>query len=145
VNYVNLGAILNLGAYYETIAVCGEDGSQCKNLENCPPGTENCPGADAPVCKYITGQDPHNPATSLIPGYDLISTFGLEMGNDYYTTGQMTQCGEVTIAGCMTAPCYYDDADHQYAQCICPTAFKQSYTLSQGGQQCDIGPQYVWE
>ena len=36
-NYVNIDGIMNLGVYYETVAVYEKDGSKCKNLSTCKP------------------------------------------------------------------------------------------------------------
>lgn len=142
--YVNLTAIINLGVYYETVAVCGEDGSLCLNMANCPNGHQGeCQGQVAPVCKYVRNQNPNNDEVSLVPGADLISTFGFTMSNDY--PAGSTSCENLFIAGCMTAPCYYTDDSKEYAQCECPIAFHQSVSLSQDNQECQISPGYVWE
>lgn len=145
-NYVNLAAIYNLGVYYETVAVCGDDGSNCVNMVTCPTGDEpGCgTGQIAPVCGYVANQNPDDPAVSLIPGADLISTYGLTM-NDRYDTADSTSCTDQFVAGCMTAPCYYTDDTEQYAQCECPVTYQGSFDLSQGGVDCDIPPGYVWE
>ena len=66
-SYVNMPGILNLGAFYETVAVCGSNGSNCKNLSNCPNGDCDDSIPVAPVCKYISGQDPNDPESSFIP------------------------------------------------------------------------------
>lgn len=144
---VNLTGIMNLGVYYETIAVCGEDGSKCQNMSNCPAdGNNTCSGTVAPVCKYVLEQNPDDPSTSLIPGADLISTFGFEMQDDYPMGS--TSCENLLVAGCMSAPCTYENGEisgSKYATCECLTSFQESFSLSQDNQQCDIGPDYVWE
>lgn len=147
-SYVNISGIMNLGAYYETVAVCGSDGSSCQNITTCPPGSNgDCEGEIPPVCQYITGQSQGDPETSLIPGADLISTFGFDM-EDNYPSGS-TQCTDLLVAGCMSAPCQYDDTNSesgpQYAQCACPTSVIDSFSLSQSNQNCDPGEGYVWE
>ncbi len=150
-SYVNIYAIMNLGVYYETIAVCGADGSGCLNMGNCPQGSTlgngDCTGTIAPACQYVAGQDPDNPETSLIPGADLISTYGFGM-NTNYNSGS-TSCENILFAGCMTAPCQYaDDGDStsgtSYAYCVCPVS-RGDISLAQCGQICDLGDQYVWE
>ncbi|WP_200283668.1 hypothetical protein [Rhabdochromatium marinum] len=145
-NWVNLTAIMNLGAYYETIAACGEDGSNCVNMSTCPTGQEEAcyTGTIAPVCKYVAYQDSRFPHLSLIPGADLISTYGLTM-NSHYQTTDTTSCSNDYVAGCMTAPCYYTDDSQEYAQCECPITFSESFQLSQGGVDCDLPAGYVWE
>ena len=140
-NYVNMYGILNLGVFYETVAVCGSDGSNCQNASNCP--GDNCTGAVPPVCKYIAEQNPDKPETSLIPGADLISTYGNAMQNNYPSGS--TDCPAGFMAGCMTAPCQYDKDDPDYAHCKCPTYWHDPVTLSQDKQRCDPGNGYVWE
>ncbi len=153
--YVHMNYILNLGVYYETVAVCGSDGSKCQNQETCPPGTEGtCQGEVPPVCKYITQQASDDPSVSLIPGADLISTYGYGMDQDYPDVSPTsTTCNNLVIANCMTAPCTYDDSNAdgdspsgmRYAQCACPTMFESSFPLSQDGQICNLPEGYVWE
>jgi len=145
-NYVNTSEIMNLGVFYETIKVCGSDGSKCQNSSTCP--GENCVGEIPPICKYIVGQSPDNPETSLIPGADLISTYGYGMLESYPDVSPTsTTCNDIVIADCMTAPCLYEDNDPEsgYAQCACPTIYMSSYTLSQDGQICNLPEGYVWE
>lgn len=152
-NYVHMNYIWNLGVYYETVAVCGSDGSKCQNQVTCPPGTTGtCPGEVPPVCKYITQQAPDDPAVSLMPGADLISTYGYGMDQDYSDVSPTsTTCNDLVVANCMTAPCKYEDADEgspsgkRYAQCACPTMYASSYTLPQDGQTCNLPEGYVWE
>ncbi len=150
-SYVNIYAIMNLGVYYETIEACGTDGSGCLNMGNCPQGSTlgsgDCTGTIAPVCEYISGQDPNNAATSLIPGADLISTFGLGMDSDY--NSGTTSCEDTLFAGCMTAPCQYEEntgsaSGSRYAYCACPVS-RGAISLPQCGQICDLGDSYVWE
>jgi len=146
-SYVNMYGIMNLGVYYETVKVCGDDGSKCKNITTCTSdGSGKCLGKVPPVCKYIAQQNPNDPKHSLIPGADLISTFGFGMQANYPSGS--TSCNGL-YAGCMTAPCKFEDesgpaSGPRYAQCSCPT-WNGDYTLSQSGQNCDAGDGYVWE
>ena len=142
-NYVNLAAILNLGVYYETVEVCGSDGSKCQNASTCYPGSTTCEGQIPPVCQYVAQQNASVPETSLLPGADLISTYGFGMSENYPSGS--TSCENSLVAGCMTAPCKYDSDNTEYAQCICPVSFQDAFELSQSGQQCDIGRDYAWE
>ena len=153
--YVHMNYILNLGVYYETVAVCGSDGSKCQNQVTCPPGTEGtCQGEVPPVCKYITQQASDDPEVSLIPGADLISTYGYDMDQDYPDVSPTsTTCSDLIIANCMTAPCKYEEGNdnedspsgRRFAQCACPTMFQSSFVLSQDGQTCNLPEGYVWE
>ncbi|MDE5007075.1 hypothetical protein NAI48_10530, partial [Francisella tularensis subsp. holarctica] len=75
--YVNIDGIMKLGVYYQTVAVCGKDGSKCKKLFTClPDGSGDCKGVEAPVCKYISNQYSQDDSISFITGADLISTYG---------------------------------------------------------------------
>lgn len=147
-SYVNMPGILNLGAFYETTAVCGSNGSNCKNLSNCPDGDCDDSIPVAPVCKYISGQDPDDPESSFIPGADLISTFSYAMQGSYPSGS--TTCTDIYRAGCMTAPCWYEkqtasSGDQGYARCECPTFYFSSTSLSQDNLDCDAGYGHVWE
>jgi hypothetical protein len=153
-SYTKIDEIMNLGVYYETVAVCGTDGSKCQNSLTCPPGTTQCEGGGEipPVCQYVAQQNPEDPEVSLIPGADLISVFGFDMEDDYSDTSPTsTTCNDTVVADCMTAPCWYDDGDEdsssgtRYATCACPTLFESSYTLPQDGQTCNLPEGYVWE
>ena len=147
-SYVNMYGIMNLGVFYETVAVCGADGSKCQNITTCTSdGSGKCLGKVPPVCKYVAQQNAKDPENSLIPGADLISTFGFGF-QDNYTSGSTSCNGR--YAGCMTAPCKFiddesaPDAGPRYAQCSCPV-WHGDYTISQYGQSCDPGKGYVWE
>jgi hypothetical protein len=152
--FVDINAILNLGAYYETVEACGEDGSKCANIHNCGRGG-NKPGCDkrtqAPVCQYVKNQNPDDPAVSLMPKADLVSTFSFAMKEDY-RMGQ-TKCEAGDYAGCMTAPCFFNEGaatppkDGDPIQCQCPIA-NGVFQVGQPKQECSIASDgataYVW-
>ncbi|QLE78313.1 hypothetical protein FLM55_00595 [Francisella sp. Scap27] len=147
-NYVNIDGIMNLGAYYETIAVCGKDGSKCKNLTTChPDGSGDCKGIEAPVCKYIAEQNSEDDKTSFIPGADVISTYGFDMNKDYNIAkpGDGVKCSNIDVAGCMTQPCKYEKSSKEYAICSCPVTKMKVMMLSQKNVSCDLPKGYVWE
>jgi hypothetical protein len=155
--FVDINGILNLGAYYETVQACGQDGSGCANIANCgASGTK--PGCadqkQAPVCQYVQNQNPNDPAVSLMPKADLISTFSFAMNGDYETLP--TPCEAGLYAGCMTAPCFFPEgakqppSDGDPIQCQCPT-FNGVYQVGQPNRACTIptvpgmgGKTYVW-
>ena len=155
-NFVDINGILNQGAYFKTVDVCGQDGSRCKNIVNCGP-RGNLPGCkhhpDAPVCKYVKNQNPNDPQVSLMPKADLISTFSFAMSpikGGPYQLG-ITPCSGLYV-GCMTAPCAYGPnhksptTDGELVQCQCP-AYSGTYQIGQKGQTCSIpgsNPSYVW-
>lgn len=155
-NFVDINAILNRGAYFETVSVCGQNGSKCQNIVNCGPGGDQ-PGCKthlrAPVCKYVKDQSPSNPEGSLMPKADLVSTFSLAMsGKDgSYPLGATPCTGP--YAGCMTAPCFYGSGhtspttDGELVQCQCPV-YSGKYQIGQSGQSCSItggnNENYVW-
>lgn len=153
-SFVDINAILNLGAYQQTVQLCGPDGSGCANLSTCgKDGTKS--GCDqlpqAPVCQYVQNQNPNDPTVSLMPNADLISTFSMTAMAADYQIGT-TPC-EGRYAGCMTAPCFFPEgakqppSDGDPIQCECPT-FTGKYQVGQFRQQCDIptsgGKSYVW-
>ncbi|API87294.1 hypothetical protein [Francisella uliginis] len=147
-NYVNIDGIMNLGVYYQTVAVCGKDGSKCKNLSTCKPdGSGKCKGVEAPVCKYIAKQNSNDDSISFIPGADLISTYGFAMNKDYDIAkpGQGVKCQNIDVAGCMTQPCKYEKGSKEYATCSCPITKMKSVVLSQKGVSCNLPKGYVWE
>src|SRR5436305_4046867 len=81
-NFVDINGILNQGAYFETVQVCGPDGSLCKNIVNCGPRgdkkgcreNKNLPWA--PVCKYVAKQGKvGRQADWLWPEGEVISAF----------------------------------------------------------------------
>lgn len=159
-NFVDINGILNRGAYYATVNLCGPDGSGCRNIENCGPRGDK-PGClahkEAPVCTYVKDQSPTNPQGSLMPKADLISTFSFAMsGKDgSYELGS-TPCEGSSAgpyAGCMTAPCFYGSGhksptqDGELVQCQCPI-YSGDFQIGQSGQTCPIsgsdGKTYVW-
>lgn len=151
--FVDINAILNLGAYYETVQACGQDGSGCANIANCGPSGDK-PGCKdrkpAPVCQYVQNQNPDDPAVSLMPKADLVSTFSFAMDGDYRLGS--TACAGL-YAGCMTAPCFFEEgaatppSDGDPVQCKCPT-YTGTYQVGQSNQACSIpdsnGSAYVW-
>ncbi len=154
-NYVDINGILNRGAYYETVSVCGHDGSKCRNLKNCGkdgkvPGCQDHP--QAPICKYVKDQSPSNPKVSLMPKADLISTFSFAMDANY-SQAPPTSCTKGLYLGCMTAPCKYGPkhksptTDGELVQCQCP-AYDGVYQVGQPNQTCTIpssgGKHYAW-
>jgi hypothetical protein len=155
-NFVDINAILNRGAYFQTVNLCGQDGSKCRNIVNCGPRGD-LPGCKAhppaPVCKYVKDQSPSNPQGSLMPKADLISTFSFAMsGKDgSHHLGSIPCTG--LYAGCMTAPCFYgpehtSPTTHgERVKCQCPT-YSGEYQIGQKGQSCSIpdsgGKTYVW-
>lgn len=160
-NFVDINGILNRGVYFETVKVCGQDGSRCKNIVNCGPRGD-LPGCSdkahlpltPPVCKYVKNQSPSNPQGSLMPKADLISTFSFAMSppGGPYTLGT-TQCSGL-YAGCMTAPCSYEPGrksparDGEPVTCQCPAYNGTSYQIGQNGQSCSItsvnASKYIW-
>ena len=154
-NFVDINGILNRGAYFKTVDVCGQDGSRCKNIANCGPdgrlpGCEKHP--QAPVCKYVADQRPSDPQASLMPKADLISTFSFAMsGKDgpYKLATNPPQCSGL-YAGCMTAPCFYGPnhksptVDGELVECQCPT-YSGTYQVGQVGQSCSAGgASFTW-
>lgn len=152
-NFVDIHAILNLGAWYETVKTCGFDGSKCANIVNC--GTDGSASScaqqtPAPVCGYIQHQNPTDPTTSLIPKADVISTFSFAMDGEYKLGS--TPCSGL-YAGCMTAPCFFKKgakmppSDGDPIQCECPV-YNGTYQVGQNGQSCSIASPdtatYVW-
>ncbi len=124
--FVDVNAILNTCAYIETVRDCGHDGAGC-TAEN-----------SAPVCQYLA-EEPQ----TLMPGADVVSTFGLSELPKYGKPG-CTECSGL-YAGCMTAPCRTttnEDGD-TVAICECPL-FDGPYQVGQDGQQCDLGAGLVW-
>ncbi len=154
--FVDINSILNLGAYYQTVQACGEDGSKCANIGNCghkgdKPGCKERP--QAPVCQYVKNQNPDDPTVSLIPQADLVSTFSFAMDGPYKLGS--TSCPANLYAGCMTAPCFFAEgaqqppSDGDPIQCQCPT-YNGDYQVGQSipPQECAIsgdgGASYVW-
>jgi hypothetical protein len=152
-NFVDINGILNQGAYFETVDLCGQDGSRCRNIVNCGPGG-NLKGCkkrpEAPVCKYVKNQNPKDPQASLMPKADLISTFSFAMSgkNGPYKLGS-TPCSGL-YAGCMTAPCTYGPdhksptTDGEPVQCQCPTYNGKNYQIGQKLPSCSIPSGYTW-
>ncbi|MFL6261073.1 MAG: hypothetical protein ACJ76Y_15325 [Thermoanaerobaculia bacterium] len=161
-NFVDINGILNRGVYFETVKVCGQDGSGCKNIVSCFPQNDPKKQAECqklhepPVCKYVKNQSASNPQGSLMPKADLISTFSFAMspldGKGPYVLGA-TECSGL-YAGCMTAPCSFraghtsQTHDGELVTCQCPTYNGKSYQVGQSGQSCSIVSdnvsKYVW-
>lgn len=154
-SFVDINGILNLGAYQQTVQLCGQDGSGCANLSTCGKDGTNS-GCDqlpqAPVCQYVQNQNPNDLTVSLMPKADLISTFSMTAMATDYQIGTTPNC-EGRYAGCMTAPCFFPEGAKQPPsngdpiQCECPT-FTGKYQVGQFKQQCNIpssgGKSYVW-
>lgn len=123
---VDIHAILNLCAYVETVRDCGHDGSGC-SAEN-----------SAPVCQYLA-REPQE----LMPGADVVSTFGLSELPKYGSVG-CTPCTGL-YAGCMTAPCrtVRKEDGSTAAICECPL-FDGPYQVGQDDVECDLGRDLVW-
>ncbi len=161
--YVDINGILNLGAYDETVQVCGHEGRLCANLKNCGKDQAGCPnpqpcsapgtGASclAPVCKYVQQQNSLDPKVSLIPGAEVVSTFSFAMQSTH-PVGSSPCSG--LYAGCMTAPCKFTSGSastHSSGdpiQCECPT-YDGTYQVGQNNESCNIhsstkGKSYVW-
>lgn len=147
-SYVDINGILNLGAYQETVQLCGSDGSGCANFTNHQL-------QEAPVCEYVRQQNSQDPKVSLMPKADLISTFSTTAMKPSYQVSlrNAPQC-EGRYAGCMTAPCFFPGgtkrpfSDGDLITCKCPT-FVGKYQVGQAGYQCDIPSSegdtyYVW-
>ena len=153
--YVEINSILSLNAWYETVAACGADGSGCKNMAACGgthPKPGDCPRLKAaPICQYINQQNRQDASVSLIPGADVISAYSFAMNDDYPRGSSACPSGE--YAGCMTAPCYFQEGDTippkdgQLIQCMCPT-WTGEFQIGQSIEksQCTIGGGgvYVW-
>ncbi len=155
-NFVDINGILNRGTYFETVNLCGKDGSKCRNIVNCGPRGD-LPGCKAhppaPVCKYVKDQSPSNPQGSLMPKADLISTFSLAMSGK----GGTHELGSIPCngssagpyAGCMTAPCFYgpehtsSTTDGERVKCQCPV-YSGDFQIGQKGLSCPIDAGYVW-
>jgi hypothetical protein len=152
--FVDINAILNRGAYDQTVAACGHDGAKCANIFTCgadgrKDGCANLP--QAPVCQYVKNQNPNDPKVSLIPKADLISTFSFAMGKAH-PIGTSGPCNG-PYAGCMTAPCFFKDGhkgsatDGEPVECKCPV-YSGDYQVGQKDQACTIPPgdkaTYVW-
>jgi hypothetical protein len=155
VNYVDINGILNLGAYYETVAQCGHEGKKCRNLANTAacdkdPNLPVC--QEAVVCQYIRNQNRQKPEQSLWPGADTISDFGFKMAQNYDMKA-VTPCETGRYAGCMTAPCTFPGGvkpqDGGIVQCACPVVpgVFQIGQLSPDPNQpyrCNLGDVHVW-
>lgn len=126
--FVDMNAILNRKVYKATVKACGSDGSACAG-----PANVN----KAPVCQAINQK-------KLIPGADLISTFSLDcVPSDGLG---LTNCGQATYAGCMTAPCKRTGSKG-IVECSCPTydgPYQVGATLADPQTQCTLGGDLVW-
>ena len=143
-NFVDINGILNQGTYFETVEICGKDGSRCRNIVNCGPRGDKAGCTDhltAPVCRYVKNQSPTHPQGSLMPKADLISTFSFAMSgpDGTYQLGSIPCTG--LYVGCMTAACTYGPNHTSPTQkgepvtCQCPT-YKGPYQIGQSGQTC---------
>lgn len=163
VSYVDINAIINQNAFYETVRQCGRDGAGCANMAACTgpamASTAICGKPEAKVCQYVRAQsaagstDPNTPDASLVPGYDTISTFSLAMASDY-DMKQSTHCSGDYL-GCMTAPCNFADSGSapdkgSIVHCQCPIA-TGTYQIGQAGSNIDCsipdgsdGTKYLW-
>jgi hypothetical protein len=153
--FVDINGILNLGAYNETVVACGADGSRCASIATCgldgrQSGCSNLP--KAPVCQYIANQNRNDPDGSLIPNADLISTFSFAMHGNY-PIGQTSCASGGPYAGCMTAPCFFEEGSRgepengEAVACECPIA-NGPFQVGQNDQSCTIPSDgtgsYVW-
>jgi hypothetical protein len=152
-SYVDINGILNLNAWYETVAACGKLGERCRNIKN----SKSCAGSTtgdcktAPVCQYVRGQNPADPATSLVPGAAAISAFSLALAADY-DMNSVTSCPSGRYAGCMTAACTFPDGktppSGAVVQCSCPIAegpFQVGEVQPDGSPYpCSLEPGLVW-
>jgi hypothetical protein len=133
ISFVDINGIINQNAYYETVQQCGHDGAGCANMQACGSGpgvsTKRCGMPEAKVCSYVRNQTATPPAgqpdPSLVPGYDVISTFSLAMAADYDMKSSVNCEGD--YLGCMTAPCSFPDGveqpeDASIVTCQCPVA-----------------------
>ncbi len=163
ISYVDINGIINQNAWYETVQQCGHDGAGCANMAACGSGPGASPSAcglpEAKVCAYVRDQNADQAAQSLVPGYDVISTFSLAMAKDYDMSA-VTPC-DGDYLGCMTAPCRFAagtdaPADGSIVQCDCPIArgpFQIGQTTPPGQSDLEIscaippgsyGAQYLW-
>lgn len=154
-NFVDINGILNLGAYYETVAQCGHKGENCRNLANkvaCDknPSLKQC--QEAVVCQYIRNQNRQKPEQSLWPNADTISDFSFAMADDYDMTG-VTSCTTDRYAGCMTAPCTFPNgtapADGGIVNCSCPLVqgvfqIGQKSPFENQPYRCNLGDVHAW-
>ena len=129
-NFVLISAILNYSVYLDTVAVCGADGSGCSDIPD-----------KAPVCRAIRDK-------RLIPGADVISTFGLDSQSAIRASlisgpdgPDLTICPKGPYVGCMTAPC--QETRSGFAECSCP-AFWGPFQLHQADAQCTLSDDLVW-
>ncbi len=124
--FVDINGILNTCAYIETVRDCGHDGSGCASA------------GSAPVCQYLA-EEPQ----ALMPGADIVSTFGLSELPKYGKIG-CTECSGL-YAGCMTAPCRLatNEDGETVAICECPL-FDGPYQVGQDGAECNPGSNLVW-
>jgi hypothetical protein len=155
ISFVDMNGILNENAYYETAQQCGHDGAGCANMQACGSGTgvttTSCGMQEAKVCGYLRSQNRTQPEKSLVPGYDVISDFSMQMASSYNMT-KTTNCNGAYL-GCMTAGCKFTSGsapkDGDIVQCDCPAA-KGPFQIGQTGSDitCDIassdGNSYLW-
>lgn len=152
-NYVEVGSILNPAVRSETIAQCGEDGTDCLNMVSLHGSCRTPDGAiaeaeecqQAPVCSYL-GNAAEGISQTLYPDredVELISTFSFAY-SDVHRIGShdCTATPYHQYAGCMTAPCTQDE--NGLTTCECPL-FQGPYQVGQDyyALQCNISPN-VW-
>lgn len=119
--FVDINAIQNVDIYFETVDVCGTDGSGCQTANS------------APVCGYInTG--------TFFPETDMVSTFSFDCVPEE-GIGE-TSCPQSPYAGCMTAPCTRTGEDG-IVNCLCPT-YDGPYQVGLNNQACTLGDDLVW-
>ena len=119
-NFVVMTAILNDAVYRATILACGSSGRRCHTKDS------------APVCRYLRDG-------RLIPGADVISDFSQDASDSVNGSAPVTSC-EGSFAGCMTAPCTFNDDGT--AECSCPV-FHGRFKLAGSDQECTLGDDLV--
>jgi len=153
--FVDINAILNLGAWYQAVQECGPTGENCFNYTACGPDGSKCTGNTElkvpSICAYIRNQGSGDPKGWLRPQGDLISTFSYAMQDDY-SMSPTTSCTHIQspfYAGCMTAACFYPPGtpepppDGTLVHCECPT-YHGPYQISQSHESCYAGADHIW-
>jgi hypothetical protein len=146
-SYVDITSILNKQVYDETVAICGADGSTCRNYT--APGDTSL--LVAPVCDAISNK-------AIFPGADIVSDYSQDIAaladveGATSTTCPAAAGGANLYAGCMTAPCKTTgktdpDTGLPIAKCTCPTYNGPNQVgnpqLADGGYSCSPTPR-VW-
>jgi len=152
--FVDINAILNLGAWYQAMQECGPTGASCLNIAACGSDGSKCDGKTKlkvpSICAYIQNQGHGDPKGWLLPEAQLISAFSSAMADDY-PMSPPTSCTDIPslYAGCMTAPCVYPPGapqpppDGTRVSCRCPT-YRGPYQIAESGQSCSAGTGFVW-